>query len=140
MSGKKKDVLYLAGPINGLVDDECTVWREKIKEALGSQFEMLDPMRRDYRGKEDVAYKEIVQGDIQDINDCDVFLANAWKASWGTGMEVFYATSVNKYVVIVCPDKYPSPWLLHHSDVIFRGLDDAITFLRNWEAAKKDAG
>lgn len=42
--------VYLCGPINGCTDDQCKNWREAAKQVLS---DTVDPMRRDYRGRED---------------------------------------------------------------------------------------
>ena len=43
--------VYLCGGINGLTDGECNDWRTMAKEQIKGH-EFLDPMRRDYRGRE----------------------------------------------------------------------------------------
>src|ERR1039458_9368129 len=90
---------YLCGGINGLSDDQAITWREKAKSLL--KTETLDPMRRDYRGREDQAVGEIVQGDLEDINASQFVLVNATRPSWGTAMEMVYSYLGNPgYVVI----------------------------------------
>lgn len=76
---------YLCGGINGLSDADCRDWREVAKSLLTT--ETLDPMRRDYRGKEDESVQEIVLGDYHDIWQSAFILVNATKPSWGTAME-----------------------------------------------------
>jgi hypothetical protein len=111
-------IIYLCGPINGRTDEDATSWRETVKKRwLGM---CLDPMRRDYRGRElepGIA-AEIVAGDIDDIKVSDAILVFFDKPSVGTAMEVFYAKHVlGKYVVVIdASDKPLSPWLIHHSD------------------------
>lgn len=126
--------VYLAGPINGCTNDECTTWREKTKRVLAHiGVGTIDPMRRDYRGVEHLEYTAIVEGDKQDIRDCDIFLAMAPQPSAGTSMEIFYAHSIGKPVVIVCPNK-PSPWYLNHG-VVVTNLEDALEFCANVDTA-----
>ncbi len=110
--------IYLCGPINGRTDEDATTWRETVKARWNG--ECLDPMRRDYRGRElepGIA-AEIVAGDIEDIQACDAVLVFFDKPSVGTSMEVFYAKHVlGKLVVVIdAQDKPLSPWMLHHSD------------------------
>ena len=52
--------IYLCGPINGCTNSECLDWRESVK-TWG--FKTLDPMRRDYRDKDEDCVKEIVELD-----------------------------------------------------------------------------
>lgn len=117
--------VYLGGPINGCTDEEANGWRTEAKallEELG--FEWVDPMRRDYRGREmepGIA-REIVAGDLEDIHACDVLLMNCPRPSVGTSMEVFYGHQIGKRVVCVVPEGWvPSPWLVVHSSAIVEG-------------------
>lgn len=115
--------VYLCGGINGLTDDECTSWREEAKKKLNC--DTLDPMRRDYRGREDDKYAEIVVKDKYDIDLSDILLVNATRPSWGTAMEVLYAHMKKKIVVSVVGDSI-SPWLRYHSTYLEKSLDDAV--------------
>lgn len=74
-------MVYLCGGINGLSDADCRDWREVAKHRL--RAETLDPMRRDYRGREDESVDEIVAGDLEDIRASDFVLVNATRPSWG---------------------------------------------------------
>lgn len=128
--------LYLGGPINGCTDEEANGWRKSVVESL-PEFECLDPMRRDYRGRElepGIA-DEIVRGDMGDLEGVNVALFNCPKPSVGTAMEIFYAHHVlGKRVYVVHPkDKAPSPWLIRFSDQIFPSVRDACEFLKGWE-------
>lgn len=123
--------IYLCGPINGRTDDDARGWREVVKERWDGNC--LDPMRRDYRGREmetGIA-AEIVAGDIEDIQQSDAILVYFDKPSVGTAMEVFYAKHVlGKYVVVIdASDKPLSPWLVHHSDQQTRHISVALATL-----------
>jgi nucleoside 2-deoxyribosyltransferase len=123
--------IYLCGPINGRTDADATGWREAVK--LHWAGATLDPMRRDYRGRElepGIA-AEIVAGDIEDIQACDALLVFFDKPSVGTAMEMFYAKHVlDKTVVLIdASDKPLSPWLMHHSDHQVRSVADALAYL-----------
>lgn len=48
--------VYLAGPINGCTDAEAKNWREELKTHFPNA---IDPMKRDYRGVERMAYRKI---------------------------------------------------------------------------------
>lgn len=118
--------VYLGGPINGCTDEEAHGWRDELKPLLEEiGHEWVDPMRRDYRGREmepGIA-GEIVRGDLEDIDSCDALIMNCPKPSVGTSMETFYAHERGKFIVAVIPDDdgQPSPWLVEHSSVIVRG-------------------
>ncbi len=121
-------IVYLCGPINGCTDEECKDWREYAKSAL--VCETLDPMRRDYRGRETECVKEIVDGDKYDISKIDIVLVNYDKPSVGTSMEILYAWERDKLVYIVAKDRTPlSPWLRYHSHKIFTSFDDAFLWI-----------
>lgn len=121
---RRQPRVYLCGPINGCTDDEATTWREQVKTALGADA-CIDPMRRDYRGREDECVDEIVAGDLADIEAATVILANCWAPSFGTAMELWHAR--RKPVVVIAPPGKPvSPWLRHVADDVVHNLDDAI--------------
>lgn len=120
--------IYLAGGINGLSDAQCKDWREIVKQGLASQFKFLDPMRRDYRGKEADSVEAIVEGDTQDILASDFILAMCNRASWGTAMEIRMAWRCGIPVIIVCDAEHPSPWLLYHCVKRTKSVEEAIDY------------
>lgn len=123
----KPAIVYLCGGINGLSDSECRDWREIAKSLL--KTETLDPMRRDYRGKEDEHVKDIVIGDLADIQNSQCVLVNATRPSWGTAMEVFYAAQRGIPVVAWVGERGSvrvSPWLRYFTVGIYESLADAI--------------
>lgn len=121
--------VYLCGPINGCTDAECKDWRGAARDFFGDYC--IDPMKRDYRGREAESYREIVDLDKRDVRMADVLLVNYVKPSVGTAMEVFYAWTLGKPVVLWCsPDAVISPWLRYHSTAIVHTLADAVTKIR----------
>lgn len=125
---KNTVTVYLAGGINGLSDADAKDWRETVKERLATdkRFVCLDPMRRDYRGKEAANVKAIVEGDIEDIRSSDVIIAMCPKPSWGTAMEIRLAWTFGKRIISVVPSLVPlSPWLAYHTEPVI-SLDEAI--------------
>jgi nucleoside 2-deoxyribosyltransferase len=125
-------IVYLCGPINGRSDSDCKDWRnEATRLWVGS---VLDPMRRDYRGREldpGIA-AEIVAGDLEDLDACDAVLVYYDKPSVGTSMEVFHAKHNLKKPVIVIDHSgaKPSPWLVYHADAVVTSLADALATAR----------
>src|SRR3974390_264474 len=108
--------VYLAGPINACTDEECRDWRNAIKLRFPNS---IDPMRRDYRGREAQCYREIVELDKREILGADVVLVNYVKPSTGTSMEIFWAWLNSIPVIIVCaPFSTLSPWMIYHSTKI----------------------
>ena len=131
--------IYLGGPINGCTDQEAHGWRDELKPLLEDEGHVwVDPMRRDYRGREmepGIA-EEIVTGDIEDIDSCDVLIMNCPTPSVGTSMEMFYAYRAGKVVIAVVPEgKEPSPWLVYHSTHVVRGsAREAVKWLKKQPA------
>jgi nucleoside 2-deoxyribosyltransferase len=119
--------VYLSGPINGCTDEEAKGWRERAKRLLPG-IETLDPMRRDYRGREQGNVPVIVAEDKRDIDECDVLLVNAMRPSWGTAMEVMLGYERGKRVVAFREDTRPSPWLEWHCDLKC-SLEEACAFI-----------
>lgn len=122
--------IYLCGPINGRPDSECRDWRETVKKRWDG--ECLDPMRRDYRGREQEPgiAAHIVAGDIADIEACDAVLVYFDKPSVGTSMEVLLAHQMGKPIVIIDASEKPlSPWLTHHASSITKHLSVALACL-----------
>jgi len=125
-----KPKVYLAGPINGCTDAECKDWRERAKQVLGEE-NCVDPMRRDYRGREDACFEEIVELDKTDILGCGAVLVNYNKGSDGTAMEILYAYHNGVPVFIVAPAHARiSPWVRYHATCIFHSLEDALERLK----------
>jgi len=120
-------LVYLAGAINKMSDKDCVDWRREATLKLQQiDFDTLDPMRRDYRGKEDSAYREIVEKDKDDIDLADVVLVNYLKPSVGTSMEILYAWKQKKPIILFTTEKHVSPWLTFHCSKIVKTLDVAI--------------
>lgn len=119
--------VYLCGGINGLSDSECRDWREVAKELL--KADTLDPMRRDYRGKEDESVNEIVRGDLDDIGASSYVLVNATRPSWGTAMEIVYAYQRRKPIVAFVGDGRVSPWLRYHCGLIVQTVEEAVAHI-----------
>lgn len=125
----RKMTVYLCGPINGCGDSECNDWRTEAKNHFLST---LDPMRRDYRGREDDCVSEIVTLDKVDVSCSDVILAMCPRPSVGTSMEIFFAWTLGKPVYVVAPTGAPvSPWLRYHSTRVCKSLNEAIEAIKS---------
>lgn len=147
--------VYLAGGINGLSDSDATDWREEVKHLLPREIGVLDPMSRDYRGKEDESVKAIVEGDLADIKQCEAVVAHCPRPSWGTAMEIHWVATLGRRVTVECGgnDYEPStqktlgvrrvvavvpegaavsPWLRWHVDVVVPTLTEAVAQIESW--------
>ncbi len=121
--------IYLCGPINGCTDDEAINWRD-VAKAIWGEANCIDPMRRDYRGKEIGHVSEIVELDKLDIRESDILLANCWQPSVSTSMEIMYAYTIGVPVIAIVPEgARVSPWLNYHALYIVHSLVDAANFI-----------
>lgn len=114
--------VYLAGPINGCSDSECIDWREQVKLWLHPDIEVIDPMDRDYRGRELENMEDIIHADKKDIHSSDIILANITKPSAGTSMEIFWGWTlgIGTYAFTENDPNSVSPWIAYHCRYISR--------------------
>ena len=131
--------IYLCGPIQGCTDTESHGWRDRIQKDY-PMYTYLDPMVRDYRGREDDSFAEIVELDKLDISESDILLVN-WpgdKPSAGTSMEIIWGWLTDKLVVtVVNPKVKLSPWIKYHSHAIFTDWDEAMDFIFFHQSKRK---
>jgi len=115
--------VYLAGHYNA--DAYRTAASAQLR-ALG--HEPVDPMRRDYRGREDEHVAEIVQGDLRDVVDCDLVLASWSTDDTGTSMECWFAHGIGRPVVgfVDQPGQRIGPWVRYICRSVHVGLADAL--------------
>jgi len=123
-------VIYLSGGIKDLTDEEAFGWRKEVQNhylRLGSKIHTLIPSRLQERFdmSSEAAARWIVKRDKVGIAEADIILAFCPRPSWGTAMEIMYAYELDKWIVVVCDEDYPSPWLITHSDIIVPTLMDA---------------
>lgn len=97
------------------------------------EVEFLDPMDRDYRGREHESPRTLVEEDKRDIRKADAIFVNAWKTSVGTSMEVLYAHMIGVPVVLLNRGNL-SPWLVAHADSHPPTMADAVVALRQLAA------
>lgn len=119
--------VFLAGPIQGFEDrqDYRAVLADMLEKA---GCEVVDPWQRErliYRGVfEPSRLKTLVEGDLKDIDICDVFLAYMPTLSAGVCMELFYAKRSGKKTVAICEFENPSPWIIVHVDHMFKSIEE----------------
>lgn len=145
--------VYLCGGINGLTDDEASIWRDyatklleineipifnksngKLKEIIKerSLFKCLNPLRQQFGVIGYQSPSEIISLDKNDILKSDILLVNAMKPSWGTAMEVLFAFERHKLIVAFTGDKFEnsSPWLSFHVTRICKTMEEAIKYIK----------
>jgi nucleoside 2-deoxyribosyltransferase len=134
MAKNGKKTIYLSGPI---MDEHAGIareWRETVKSLLGNDFNLLDPMRRNFQDRAVDSANEIVEFDLQDVRDADIILVNYNKPSIGTSMEVFYAShDLGKFVVAFSPFEFQecSPWMVRYCTKIVGSLEASVTYIKN---------
>jgi hypothetical protein len=122
--------IYLCGPINGCTDAECKDWRAAVNALWGGP--VIDPMRRDYRGREGDFVRDIVELDKIDIMSAAALIVSFDKPSVGASMEMLFAFERGKLIVVVArPDAVISPWLRYHSHRIVHSYEDAVAEVRS---------
>jgi nucleoside 2-deoxyribosyltransferase len=113
--------VYLAGPPFA---DAYRVSASELARRRG--LEPDDPMRRDYRGRTEGKEREIVEGDLADIDACDVVLAAFTEPDEGTAMEAWYAHTRGIPVVVYSGGAPVHPWTVFVASSIHERLDDAV--------------
>jgi nucleoside 2-deoxyribosyltransferase len=116
--------VYLAGPPFA---DEYRARASTLVLAAG--WEPIDPMRRDYRGRTEGHEAEIVEGDLADIDSCDVVLASFTEPDEGTAMEAWYAHSRGIPVVAYTGGSWTHPWTVYVSRSVHVTLEEAVRSL-----------
>jgi nucleoside 2-deoxyribosyltransferase len=116
--------VYLAGPPSA---DEYRSRASALVRGLG--WEPVDPMRRDFRGRTEGNEREIVEGDLADIDACDAVLAAFTEPDEGTAMEAWYARSTGKPVIAWTGGAWAHPWTVYVADSVHGRLEDAVAAL-----------
>ena len=116
--------VYLAGP------PFADAYRSRASALLRERdFEPVDPMRRDFRGRTEGHEREIVEGDLADIDECDLVLASFAQPDEGTAMEAWYAHSRGKRVVAYTGGAWAHPWTVYVASSVHERLEDAVDAL-----------
>lgn len=113
--------IYLAGPPFA---EEYRRRASRLVAAAGC--EPLDPMRRDFRGATEGREREIVEGDLADIDSCAAVLADVTRPDEGTAMEAWYAHSRGIPVVAYTSGQWAHPWTVYVSAAVHADLEDAV--------------
>ena len=116
--------VYLAGPPNA--DD----YRRRAGELIRARGgEPVDPMRRDFRGRTEGNEREIVEGDLADIDSCAAVLASFAEPDEGTAMEAWYAHSTGIPVDVWTDGAWAHPWTVYVAASVHARLEDAVAAL-----------
>src|SRR6266567_1352880 len=116
--------VYLAGPPYA---DE---YRRRASALVRSvDWEPVDPMRRDFRGRTQGNETQIVESDLAEIESCDAVLAAFMSPDEGTAMEAWFAHRLGKRVVVYTGGTPPHPWTVYVADAICADLESAVRAL-----------
>ena len=116
--------VYLAGP------PYAEEYRRRATAlAREAGWEAVDPMRRDFRGETVGHEREIVEGDLADIDGCDAVLAAFTSPDEGTAMEAWYAHARGTPVVAYTGGSPPHPWTAYVARSVHDDLEEAICAL-----------
>lgn len=132
--------VFISGPIQGM--EHKQQYRAKIREVLARHgYETVDPWEREkviYSAKAEVKEgwwrkvppPDFIRRDLEDIENCDLLVAYLPRLSAGTCMELFYAKMKGKKTITICELDDPSPWIVAHSDVMLRSIEELEEFLK----------
>lgn len=139
------DKVYMAGPVDNVVDKGYN-WRYKLQQEY-PHIKWRDPLYKynehpsnlniqfsDERFYDDrgVSSAWIVDNDKHSIRNCGVLLVNTDDVvSVGTPMEMLYANILDIPVVTCYQGDNLSPWMYHHSTLLFDELDNSVNAAKN---------
>ncbi|MEM3697038.1 MAG: nucleoside 2-deoxyribosyltransferase [Candidatus Bathyarchaeia archaeon] len=132
-----KRKIFISGPIQGM--EEKQFYRQIIREiCFRCGYEPIDPWEREkiiYRGTEPGWWNKVpaanfIKRDLEDIEKCDILVAYLPELSAGTCMELFYAKLKGKRTICICKIENPSPWIIIHSDVILKKIEELENILK----------
>lgn len=126
-----KRKVFISGPIQGMETEQS--YRDVIRKiCVRCGYEPVDPWEREkimYKGTESswwnsVPVADFIRRDLEDIKKCDVLVAYFPRLSAGTCMELFYAKLKYKKTICICQIENPSPWIIVHSDMILKKIEE----------------
>ena len=79
----------------------------------------------------DVPIKGFIQRDLEGVQRCDLLVAYLPRLSAGTCMELYEAKRLGKKTFVISRRKDLSPWILVHTDGLYRSLSEFMDALRS---------
>jgi nucleoside 2-deoxyribosyltransferase len=136
MEKKMKQKIYLAGPIFNTEEKESNDWKTFFKTKINRDlFIPIDPIDEfDY--KKNPNAEGLVNSDKLSIQRSNIVVANCWKISVGTSMEILYAWERSIPTFIIYREKNLHPWIRYHSTKVFYDVTECVEFLNNNFAVK----
>lgn len=122
----KKVRIYLAGTI--YKEEPDRLWKTQFRNLFSDEvYEFFDPDPQN----EPEFY--MVSRDKAEIQKCDIFVAYIQRPSFGTAMEILYASSLmTKPVLIINPNMSLAGdlWVEYHSDMICLNIADCVEHIK----------
>jgi nucleoside 2-deoxyribosyltransferase len=132
MTRMSKKTVFLSGPIRGLPRDISLGWRKEATKELQENFEVIHALRGREDGETFGDPRAAVIRDLSDIRDSDLLLVNDSvkdSSMIGTSMEIFFAHSLGKPVVLFGDAHEKDYWLEYHSHLRVKTLKEACDVL-----------
>ena len=116
--------VYIAGP------PYANEYRRRAVALLEAQGCVpVDPMLRDFRGREKGNEAAIVDGDVAEVESCDAVLADFTRPDEGTAMECWHAHLFGLRVVAYTGGTRPHPWVAYIASAVREDLSEAVAWL-----------
>ena len=129
--------VFLSDPILGM--EKQQEYRKTITEICEKVgFNVINPWLREkrlYKREKKCWWKEtsaseFVKRDLDDAKRCNIMVVFMPILSAGTCMELFYAKSKGKKIIVFSNIEHLSPWIIYHSDAIVRNNEELEDKLR----------
>lgn len=125
---KIKRTIFLAGPMHNVPKEAALAWREKAKGMLDKDFYVLHACRGREKKETMPDPKGFIARDKSDIIRSDILIVNDsnLNASMiGTAMEIIFAHSLNKIIIVFGNAHIADDWLAYHSHIRVTSLEEA---------------
>jgi len=120
--------IYIAGPIQGYeLKQGYRLRLQKFLSKLGHTIH--DPwetegMKNLFANVDFETAQDLVRRRLREVDACDALLAYFPKDSVGTAIEAMHAKRRGKLVILICPMKKPSPWIIAISRHFYKSIDE----------------
>lgn len=128
---------YLAGPIDHCTYDEIHGWRETAKGLL-APMKCFDPSDRVFNAVTTLEeMKRLVEDDKIEIANSNALLVYynqpaAGSMMTGTTMEIPYAWSLGKLVIVVTSRPWVSPWVRYHCNHVVSTIEEGSSIIKKF--------
>jgi nucleoside 2-deoxyribosyltransferase len=124
--------VFLAGPMRGIPREESLRYRQKATKVLSPYFNVSHAMRGRENKETIHDPRVVVARDKKDIRESDIILVDCSRekvSSIGTSMEIIYAWTLEKIIILWGTENPNDYWLNYHSHARFDTLEEACGFI-----------